>query len=130
MKLTFEAEDAIVGALCGLLIVGYTERYFSLKLPDFLYIAAFAIFIAFILLDVIYEFSDFTNLGFMLFSLVHNLIDFVISISIISHFAKWNLPYISSLIVPYLQDPNIMFGIGAFLFVGNVIWLFIFPFAS
>jgi len=45
MKATFEAEDAVIGIICGLLLLGYTEHFFSLKLNNYVYVGAFVIFI-------------------------------------------------------------------------------------
>ena len=131
MKATFEAEDAVIGIICGLLLIGYTGHFFSLKLNNYVYVGAFAVFIIFILIDLAWEFHDLTtHFGLIVFSIVHNLIDLVLSLGFISHFSGWNIPYITAYIVPYLQEPVFMYWAGLFLVIGNAIWLFIFPFAS
>ena len=129
MKLTFEAEDAIVGIVCGLLLLGSTRRFFSLKLNNWVYVIAFVILIIFIFLDVINEFSDLsTHFGLIMLALLHNLVDLVISLAFISHFTGWKIPYITQYLVPYLQNESIVAGIGIFLVVSNFLWLVTIPF--
>ena len=129
MKLTVPIEDLIIGIICGLLLIGYTERYFSLKLNEVVYVIAFIIYIVFIVLDILYELSDLTtHFGFIVFSILHNLVDLVLSLAIISHFSGWNLPYITEILVPYLQNIDVIFGAGVFLIVGNAIWIVLYPF--
>ena len=131
MKLIFEAEDAIIGIVCGLLLLGFTGKYFSLKLPSVLYVIAFIIFIFFILLDLVNELKDLTtHFGFIVLSIVHNLADLAISLAFISHFTGWNIPYITSLLAPYLQSDAVISRVGMFMVISNTIWLFIFPFAE
>ena len=128
MKFAIEAEDAIIGIICGLLIITYTGKIYPLKLNEFVYVAAFAVFIIFIILDVINEFKDWSQIGLTLLSIVHNLIDLGISLAFISHFSGLNIPYITSILVPYLQNEPIMAGAGIFLVVSNALWLLTMPF--
>ncbi len=128
MKLTFAAEDTIIGIICGLLLIGFTGRFFSLKLSNTMYIVAFIIYIFFILLDIVNEIRDLTtHFGFIVFSLVHSLIDLLIALAFVSYFGKWNIPYITTTIVPYLNEITI-FWIGVFLVIANAIWLLLYPF--
>lgn len=129
MKFIFAAEDTIAGIVCGLLLIGYTGRYFSLKLGNGLYVLAFIAYAVFLLMDIVNEIKDLTtHFGFILFSLTHTLIDLALALGVISYFSKFNIPYITSAIVPYLQAENALFYAGAFLVVGNVIWLILYPF--
>ena len=129
MKLAVPIEDLIIGIVCGLLLIGYTGRYFSLKLNNTIYVIAFIIYIIFIILDIAYEFSDLTtHFGFIVFSIINNLIDLILSLALISFFSGWNLPYVTSIIVPYFQNEVYIFGAGAFFIIGNLIWLVIYPF--
>lgn len=131
MKLTFEAEDTIIGIICGLLLLGFTGTFFSLKLNKYVYVIAFIAFIIFIVLDIINEFRDLTShFKLIALSILHNLVDLAISLAFISHFTGWNIPYITSILVPYLQNEQIVAGIGIFLVVTNVIWLITIPFWS
>ena len=129
MKFLFAAEDTILGIICGLLLIGLTERLFSLKLSDIIYVISFLIYGFLILLDIFNELRDLTtHFGFIAFSLLHSLIDLGIALTVISNFSGWNLPYITSLFVPYMQSQEIVFWLGAFLVAGNVIWLILYPF--
>ena len=129
MKLIFAAEDTVVGIICGLLLVGFTGTFFSLKLSDIVYVVAFIIYSFFILLDVFNEVRDLTtHFGFIMFSLLHSFVDLLIAITAISHFSGWSIPFITSVFVPYLQNESTIFYAGIFLVVGNVIWLILYPF--
>ena len=129
MKLIFAAEDTVIGIVCGLLLIGLTGRFFSLKLADAIYLAAFIAYTFFLLLDIFNEVRDLTtHFGFIMFSLTHSLIDLVIALTFVSHFSGWSLPYITSTLVPYLQNESMMFYAGVFLVIGNLIWLIMYPF--
>ncbi len=129
MKLIFAAEDTIIGIICGLLLIGFTGRLFSLKLNNFLYVIAFIAYAVFILLDIINEIRDLTtHFGFIVFSLAHSLVDLGIALAVISHFSKLNIPYITSALVPYLQNEAVIFYAGIFLVIGNIVWLILYPF--
>ncbi len=129
MKFTFAAEDSIIGICCGLLLIGLTGRFFSIKLSNILYVIAFVIFTFFILLDIVNELRDLTtHFGFIVFSVLHSLADLVVSLTFISHFSGWNLPYVTATFVPYLKNEAVIFWAGIFLVVGNVIWLILYPF--
>ena len=129
MKLIFAAEDTIIGIICGLLLVGLTGRFFSLKLSDITYVIIFVIYGFFILLDIFNEIRDLTtHFGFIIFSLLHSFVDLIIALTFASHFSGWSIPYITSAFVPYLQNEGVVFFAGAFLVVGNVIWLILYPF--
>ena len=129
MKLIFAAEDTIIGIICGLLLIGLTGRFFSLKLSNFVYVIAFIAYVFFILLDIINELKDLTtHFGFILFSLTHSFIDLGIALAVISHFSKWNIPYITATFVPYLKNEAAFLWMGAFLVVGNAVWLMLYPF--
>ena len=129
MKFIFAAEDTIIGIVCGLLLIGLTGRFFSLKLNNMLYVVIFIVFLFFILLDIFNEIRDLTtHFGFIVFSLLHSLVDLGIALVVISHFSGWNIPYITSIFVPYLQNEAVIFWLGVFLVVGNVIWLILYPF--
>src|SRR3989338_5313216 len=117
MKFAIEAEDAIIGIICGLLIITYTGKIYPLKLNGFVYVAAFAVFIIFIILDIINEFKDWSQIGLTLLSIAHNAVDFTVSLAFISHFSGLNIPYITSILVPYLQNEPIMAGAGEFFVI-------------
>jgi len=129
MKLIFEFEDAVVGIICGLLLIGFTGKFFSLNFGNIIYIIAFIVFSISIVLDLIFELSDLkTHLVFTIISIIHSVIDLVISLAIITYFTEWNVPFITSVLVPYLQNEVVIFWIGIFLVAGNAIWLLLYPF--
>lgn len=129
MKLLFAAEDTIIGIICGLLLIGLTGKFFSLKLSNVVYVIAFIIYSLFILLDIVNEIKDLTtHFGFIVFSLLHSLLDLGVALVVISYFSGWNIPYITSVFVPYLKNEAFIFYTGAFLVVGNGIWIMLYPF--
>lgn len=128
MKFAIEAEDAVIGIACGALLLGLAGKFFSLKLPDSVYAIAFAIFIIFIILDIINEFKDLSSIGLIFLSILHNIVDLIISLTFISHFTGISIPYITPYLVPFLQNPEIIAGAGIFLIVTNALWLLTMPF--
>ena len=129
MKFLFEFQDAVVGIICGLLLIGLTERFFSLELSNWVYAIAFIIFAISIILDILFEFSDLrVHFNFTIASLIHSIADLIIALSFISHFSGFNIPYITSNLVPYLQNEVTVFWLGIFLVAGNAVWLLLYPF--
>ena len=128
MKLIFAAEDTIAGIICGLLLIGFTGTLFTLKLSDALYIIAFIIYSVFIVLDLFNEIRDLTtHFGFILFSLLHSLIDLVIALMFVSYFSKWPIPFITENLLGFITGSTIIY-FGVFLVAGNIIWLCLYPF--
>lgn len=129
MKFTFAAEDTIIGIVCGLLLIAFTGKFYSLKLNNYVYALLFAAYIFFILLDIVNEAKDLsTHFGFIVLSLLHSFADLIIAVTFVSYFTSWKIPYITTTFVPYLQNQEVIFWAGAFLVVGNVIWLILYPF--
>ena len=128
MKPIFAAEDCMIGIICGFLLLMNVGKIYPLKLNNVIYVAAFAVLIIFIILDILHELSDLsTHPLFIIFSLTHSIIHFVLSISFIAYFTGLDIPYISTLIVPLINETTIYYA-GVFLVAANVIWLVIFPF--
>src|SRR3989338_2808013 len=99
MKFLFEFEDAVIGVICGLLLIGLTGRFFPLKLSNAIYLIAFIIFAISIILDIIFEFSDLkVHFGFTILSIIHSIADFIIALAFISHFSGFNFPFIPAIL--------------------------------
>lgn len=131
MKLAIEAEDSIIGIICGLLLLGFTGTFFTLKLSNIVYAIAFILFAIFILLDFINELRWIAEyFKVVILSMIHNIVDLAISLAFISHFTGYNIPLITSSLVPYLQNEQIIIWAGIFLAVTNAIWLVTLPFWS
>lgn len=129
MKSALVIEDLIIGIICGLLLIGFTGKFFSLKFSKWVYIIAFIIYIPFIVLDIINELADLTtHMGFILLSILHNIVDIAISLTFISFFSGWSIPYVTAILVPFLQNEIMIFYTGIFLVVTNAIWIAIYPF--
>ena len=131
MKAIFEVEDAIIGIICGVFLLGYAGKYFSFKLNPYVYVAVFVVFIFFICLDIVNEVKDLsTHFGLIVLSLIHDFADLAISLSFISFFTKLDIPYITAYLVPYLKSEIFIGYVGMFLIIANVVWFFLFPFAT
>ena len=128
MKLTFAAEDCVIGAICGLLLLMYAGKIYPLKLNPYVYAVIFAILIIFIFFDVIHEFSDLsTHPFFILFSILHSLVDLALALAFISFFAQVNIPYVTTMLVPLISETSIYYA-GIFMVVANVLWIIFLPF--
>ena len=129
MKLSFDAEDAIIGILVGLLVLGLSGKYYQMELNKWVYIIAAAAFAIFIVLDILNEIVKFEShpltIGILI---IHNLIDLVLMAALFSKFSEYNIPFVTETIVPYFSDPVALFYVGAFLAVGNALWLVSLPF--
>ncbi|MEK6869137.1 MAG: hypothetical protein AABX74_02825, partial [Nanoarchaeota archaeon] len=114
---------------CGLLLIGLTGRFFSLKLSSVIYLIAFAIFAISIVLDILFEFSDLrVHFGFTILSIIHSIADLIIALAFVSHFSGFSIPFITPTFAPYLQNEATIFWLGIFLVAGNIIWLLLYPF--
>ena len=131
MKLAIEAEDSIIGIICGLLLLGFTGTFFTLKLSNILYAIAFIVFIIFIVLDVVNDLRYIASyFKIVLLSIFHNLVDLAIALAFVSHFTGYDIPVITAKLVPYLQNEQVIMWAGIFLVVTNTIWLVTLPFWS
>ena len=131
MKVLLDMEDAIIGAVMGLLVIGMSGRFFSLELNPIFYMVGFGALMVFIILDLV---NEIFNLGshplYLLILILHNIIDFIISAAFISKFTGYNIPFITESMVPFLDDPRFLFYIGAFMVVANGLWIVTVPFHS
>ena len=128
MKLSFDAEDAIIGILVGLLVLGLSGKYYQMELNKWVYIIAAAAFAIFIVLDILNEIVKFESHPLTIGILViHNLIDLVLMAALFSKFSEYSIPFVTENVVPYFGDPVALFYIGAFLAVGNALWLVTLP---
>ena len=124
MKLTLAVEDCIVGAVMGILIIGFSGKFYSLVLPNLIYVLGFLVFALFIVLDLINEIASFSgSFGMVFLTFAHNIVDVVLTLAFLSKFAGFTLPYITEFLVPILSTPEGLFYSGAFLVVANGIWI-------
>jgi hypothetical protein len=129
MKIAIDAEDAIIGIICGLLLLGLTGTFFELELSNIVYAIAFAVFIIFIIFDVVNDLLYIaSHFMVVILAMAHNAVDFVISAAFVSHFTGYDIPIITSSIVPYLQNEQVVMWAGLFLVVTNGLWLVTLPF--
>lgn len=129
MKSLFDVEDAIVGIIMGVLVLGLSGKIVSLDIGNWVVVAGFSVFSIFIVLDVLNEIFRLDSSIVMLTTLIiHNTVDLIVSAIFISKFGGITLPLITTTLVPLLDDPNWLLGIGVFLIVGNVFWMILEPF--
>jgi hypothetical protein len=128
MKLIFEAEDCLVGALVGVLLVAMSGKWFSLPFAKNILIVVIPIYLIFIVLDLMHEFSDLgRHFLFIGLSILHNIFDIAICIALYSVFFGFSVPFISGY-THYLGDMTILYWLGLFEAVSHIFWLVLAPF--
>ncbi|MBI2647065.1 hypothetical protein HYW99_01190 [Candidatus Woesearchaeota archaeon] len=128
MKLLVEVEDQIAGIAAGIMVIAFTERFFTIPYGRTLLLISLVIFFIFLILDVIYNFKDIggQHIGWMVLGQVHSLVDIGLVAGLFSWLTKRNLPFVTERIVPYFDDPTIILAVGFFFAIGSIFWLIIY----
>ena len=128
MKLSVEIEDQLAGIAAGVMVIAFTERYFTIPYSRTLLIISLIIFFIFLILDVIYNFVDIgsQHIGWMITAQISSLADMAIVASMFSWLTKINIPYVTDRFVPYFDNPSIFLGAGFFFLISSIIWLVIY----
>jgi len=128
MKFAFESEDCIYGIIIGMLVIGFSGKYFNVPNIPYLWGALFAVAVILTILDI---FHTFTDLGrhpiALILVLLNNLIDGALQIAYMGKFFKFSIPKLSAFINPYLANNTYVFYIGVFFVVTSFIWLIVWP---
>lgn len=129
MKFLFAAEDTIVGIVCGLLLIGYAGRYFSLILPGWAYTIAFVLYLIVLVFDIFNELSDLSgHTLYFVISFLHTAVDILIALAFLSKFSGWTIPWITAYLGAYTVSLDITFWAGVVLIAGGTAWLIAYPF--
>ena len=128
MKMIFASEDCFVGILFGALILALSEKWFNLPSAKTFLIIVIPIFIIFVVLDVVWEFSDLSrHFMFIGVSILQNIFDFVLCIGFYSLFFNFSVPIISGY-TSYLTNPVVLYYLGLFEIISHIVWLVLTPF--
>ena len=127
MKLLVEIEDQIVGIITGILVIAYTQKYFTIPFSKTLLIISLVLFFIFLVLDIFYNFKDIggQHIGWMIITPVNSLADIALVASMFSWLTKISLPF-TNIIVPYFENQSIVLGVGFFFLIASVIWLILY----
>jgi len=124
----FASEDCFVGILFGALILALSEKWFNLPSAKTFLIIVIPIFIIFVVLDVVWEFSDLSrHFMFIGVSILQNIFDFVLCIGFYSLFFNFSVPIISGY-TSYLTNPVVLYYLGLFEIISHIVWLVLTPF--
>ena len=124
----FVSEDCFVGILFGALILALSEKWFNLPSAKTFLIIVIPIFIIFVVLDVVWEFSDLSrHFMFIGVSILQNIFDFVLCIGFYSLFFNFSVPIISGY-TSYLTNPVVLYYLGLFEIISHIVWLVLTPF--
>ncbi|MBI3035181.1 hypothetical protein HYY71_02560 [Candidatus Woesearchaeota archaeon] len=128
MKLLVEIEDQLAGIAAGIMVIAFTEKYFKIPYSKTLLIISLGLFFIFLLLDIFYNFVDIggQHIGWMVLAQISSLIDIALVASLFSWLTKFNIPYLTEIVVPYFENPSIVLGVGFFFVISSVIWLIIY----
>lgn len=128
MKLLVEIEDQLAGIAAGVMVIAFTERYFKIPYSKTLLIISLVLFFIFLVLDIFYNFKDIggQHIAWMIIAQLNSLVDIALVASLFSWLTKISLPFVTEKVVPYLENPSIVLGIGFFFVIGSVIWLILY----
>ena len=124
MKLLHESEDCIFGIILGILIIGFSGKFFTLPKLNIVWGILFAIAVVLSVLDVI---NTLTDLGYhhlvLIGAFLNNLIDLIIEVLFMAKYFGFSIPFFSKLVNPLLSNPTYLFCIGVFVIATSVFWL-------
>jgi len=125
MKILFEYEDCIYGIFIGVILFGLSGMFFQLPAYPMVWGALFGIAAILTILDVRHTFSDLSgHVVMILLALLNNVADFIIEIAMTAKLFNFEIPYLSEQLNPYLADPLVLAGLGAFFIVTSILWIF------
>ncbi len=128
MKLLFASEDAVLGIVLGVLIVGFSGKYFSVPSWNILWGVLFAVGVIMTVLDVFHTLADLGRHPLVvILALLNNLIDAVFELAFMAKFFGFGIPVLSGFLNPVIAEPMYLFIIGIFFIVTSVIWLVVWP---
>lgn len=128
MKLLVEIEDQLAGIAAGIMVIAFTERYFKIPYSRTLLLISLVAFFIFLILDIFYNFKDIggQHIGWMIFAQINSLVDIALVGALFSWLTKINIPYLTEMVVPYLENQTIILAIGLFFVIGSIFWLVIY----
>lgn len=128
MKFFHEIEDCIIGIIVGVIIVGISGYYFSVPEWDTLWGFIFGVSALFTIFDVVNTLKELSGHAFALFILfLNNLVDIILEIVLAGKYLGFEIPYLSNLINPFLEEPSYVLIIGLFFIISSIFWVIASP---
>lgn len=115
-------EDMIVGILLGVVMIGASEKFFTLPYNEILLKIFLFLFLVLAVLDVIHEIKTLEEgLFWTIFAVIWNIVEIVLVAGYISEIFELGFEVIA--MIPFVGVVG-MFGVGIFLILGNVMWMY------
>lgn len=128
MKFFHEIEDCIIGIIVGVILIGISGYYFSVPEWGTLWGFIFGVSALFTIFDVVHTLRDFGGHFLALFTLfLNNLIDIILEIILACRYLGFEIPYLSNLINPFLEEPLYILIIGLFFIISSIFWVIASP---
>lgn len=128
MKLIHEYEDCFVGIIIGVLLIGLSERYFTLPDLAIVWGVLFIISALFTIFDFIFTLFDLGSKIFPLFILfLNHIIDIALEVALAAYYFNYNIPYISEFMNPFISDPFYLLIMGIFFVASSIFWIIATP---
>jgi hypothetical protein len=131
MKFAVENEDNFIGLIVGIIAIGASGLYF--QLPDFQYVWAGIITLSLVssVFDIIHSLKDLKwHKYIMPMAILNNILDLIFEIPLAAYFFNYNIPGISNIMVPFFENSQYMFMIGAFFVLSSIGWLIVLRFTK
>lgn len=117
-------EDMIVGILLGIIMIGASDRFFTLPYNNLLLKIFLFLFLFLAVLDIIHEIKTITEGPlFTLSAVIWNIVEILFALHHLSSIFEWSFPVIT--VVPLVGVVG-LFGAGVFFILGNVMWLYLY----
>ena len=112
----------IAGILLGVVMIGASEKFFTLPYNDLLLKIFLFLFLLLAILDVIHELKTFEEgLLWTIFAVVWNLIEMFLVTGYISKIFELGFDVIP--MIPFVGVIG-MLGVGVFFILGNIMWMY------
>ncbi|MFC1800820.1 hypothetical protein ACFLYT_02060 [Nanoarchaeota archaeon] len=128
MKILFDAEDSVLGIIAAGIIIGLSNKYYSVPDWTIVYGIFFAICALFSFFDIFHGVVHVANMHplISIAGFLNNLVDVAVEIAFVAFFFNFNIPWLSSFMAPFLTGPW-LFWVGVFIGGTSLIWLIAWP---
>ena len=115
-------EDMIVGILLGIIMIGVSGKYYTLRFNDILLMIFLFLFLVVSVLDIINEVSTLEEgLLWTIFAVIWNAVEIMLVVGYISE--KFEFGFKMVTLVPFIGIIG-MTGVGLFFMLGNIMWMY------
>jgi uncharacterized membrane protein HdeD (DUF308 family) len=108
------------------LLIGLSGLYFSVPKNDTLWGLAFIVSFVFTILDVRNTFKKMKKMhaAILFLLIINNIVDAILELGMAGFLFKFNIPYLSAYLNPYLAQPQMLLYLGVYFIVTGVFWLY------